>query len=66
LTEINKNYLGHSFVSAEGFHWYKCDTCDVHIFYNIAGRYVFFLGKDFIINPEQLSCNDMIIKSIIE
>jgi hypothetical protein len=62
---FDNNYLGHDFKIHPGSYGYRyyCDKCDNNIIYK---NNKYFLLKTYYSGLEILSCDEMIIKGIIE
>jgi len=63
---------GHDFIKT--YHkdsirdYYRCNNCNLAIFSSnlTKGQFITFYGPVIVINDDKLSCDDYIIKSIIE
>ncbi len=75
--EFDSNYLNHNFEPTIHLKigqeiWYDCKKCNVTIMFDkycelhLKQGYIFFLGDNLIISNEQFTCEEIIIKNIIE
>ena len=69
---FNFNYLNHDFIEYIGRHtgipqseytFYICNKCNIEIYYQSFSMIYYFHGEDDIL---KLTCDEMIIKNIIE
>lgn len=67
---INVNYLNHFFEATTVGHYYICRTCDVGIYYyeyaDTCRYYVLIDESDDGLRIFELTCNEVLIKNIIE
>lgn len=67
---MNKNYLGHSFILKEtrykNYYKYICERCNVAIYYESPGHYDLDEDEGEVFEQLELTCEEIIIKNIIE
>lgn len=71
MTEFNKNYLGHEFTSLNSLAYpfdFICNKCNSRIKHDINDKNnLYSIANDGKIYPNKIiSCDEMIIKNIIE
>lgn len=65
---MNKNYLGHDF-SLQPFYnksWYQCSICNINIYHEEGLIYSTKDGTAMLRSICEISCEEMMIKNIIE
>ena len=65
--KFDPNYMGHDFINKEGIGAFiYCLNCNTYILFNKNNGKYFYLANDRDYTDKLLTCEEMIIKDIIE